>query len=69
MQPLPGDHLEQNTCKGEWLYLCKPGWTPTNSQAVTAQKSHCCCYIGEGSLDKSQGVIEEAIQDAVTWAM
>jgi hypothetical protein len=33
------------------------------------QKSHCCCYIGDGSLDKSQGVIEEAIQDAVTWAM
>ena len=33
------------------------------------QKSHCCCYIGEGSLDKSQGVIEEAIHDSVTWAM
>ena len=25
------------------------------------QKFHCCCYIGDGSLDKSQGATEEAI--------
>ena len=24
------NHWEQNTCNGEWLYLCKPGWTPSN---------------------------------------
>ena len=30
------NHWEQNTCNGEWLYLCKPGWTPSNCQGVTA---------------------------------
>ena len=41
MQPLPHattaprNHWEQNTCNGEWLYLCKPGWTPSNCQGVT----------------------------------